>query len=64
MLLFKVTSVELAEEIKYVHDYLHITGPAGVRVCVEFKKNNFSVFFFGTHTHTHRYTKTCTHTVK
>lgn len=34
MLLSKVTSVKLAEEIKYVHDYLHITGPIRVRECV------------------------------
>lgn len=30
MLLSKVTSVKLAEEIKNVHDYLHTTGPIWV----------------------------------
>lgn len=32
MLRSKVTSVKLAEEIKYVHDYLHFTGPTRLQV--------------------------------
>lgn len=56
-----MTGVKLAEEIKYVHDYLHITGPICAYECVYITGNksfgNVSAVFGGEHTHTHTHTQ-------